>query len=132
MDVQPDYGDGTMSRWVKTGRGVVKRVDGDFHPPFYIHHGSREELRWLRMVAAPSSRSSRLPTVETREIILRLCERRYLTAVQLGELMNRNPNGLRNRFLTPMVGEGLLQRRYPDEPNRPDQAYVFAKRGRKR
>jgi len=42
----------------------------------------------------------------------------------LAELMNRNANGLRNRFLTPLVEEGLLIRKYPAEPNRPDQAYT--------
>ena len=41
--------------------------------------------------------------------------------------MNRNANGLRNRFLTPLVEEGLLIRKYPAEPNRPDQAYTRAK-----
>lgn len=38
--------------------------------------------------------------------------------------MNRNPNSLRNRFLTPLVEEGLLTRKYPADPNRPDQAYT--------
>ena len=42
--------------------------------------------------------------------------------------MNRNPNSLRNRFLTPMVDAGLLDRKYPAEPNRPDQAYTRAKK----
>lgn len=53
------------------------------------------------------------------------CMGRYLTAVQIGELMQRNPAGIRNRFLTPMVEEGKLRRKFPDDPNRPDQAYTM-------
>ena len=66
----------------------------------------------------------RLPVEETRQMIRQLCRGRYFTAADLGELMNRNANGLRSRLLTPLVEEGLLVRLYPAEPNRPDQAYT--------
>ena len=38
--------------------------------------------------------------------------------------MNRSAAALRGRFLKPLVQEGLLHLRYPDKPNRPDQAYT--------
>ena len=85
---------------------------------------TKEELTKLRVIAAPASAGMRLSPEETRQIILNLCEGRYLTANDLGELMNRTSQNLRNRFLTPMVEEGLLLRRFPTEPNRPDQAYT--------
>ncbi|MBN1591505.1 MAG: putative DNA binding domain-containing protein [Pirellulales bacterium] len=88
---------------------------------------SEEELATLRSIAAPALHGRRLPLDESQTIILGLCDGQYLTAVELGELMGRHPNGLRNRFLTPMVEAGLLLRRYPDEPNRPDQAYTRKK-----
>ena len=83
-----------------------------------------EELTKMRVLAAPASAGMRLPPEETRSIILGLCRGRYLTANDLGELMNRTPQNLRGRFLTPLVEEGLLVRKYPAEPNRPDQAYT--------
>lgn len=86
-----------------------------------------EELTKLRVIAAPAFHGARLPTDETRRIIIHLCDGRYFTAADLGELMSRNPRGLRDRFLTPMVEEALLVRKYPDEPNRPDQAYTSKK-----
>ena len=43
---------------------------------------------------------------------------------ELAELLDRHPDGLRQRFLNPMVGHGLLRLRYPDKPNRADQAYT--------
>ncbi|MFV1969341.1 MAG: hypothetical protein ACC628_28300, partial [Pirellulaceae bacterium] len=84
---------------------------------------TEEQRKWLKVLAAPASMGSRLAVEESRRIILQLCRNYFFTAVELGELMNRNPNSLRNRFLTPLVEEGLLLRKYPDEPNRPDQAY---------
>jgi ATP-dependent DNA helicase RecG len=85
---------------------------------------SEKELTTLKSIAAPAFAGLRLPPEETRKIILGLCRGRYLTANDLAELMHRNPNGLRNRFLTPLVEEGLLVRKYSAEPNRPDQAYT--------
>ena len=84
-----------------------------------------EELAKLKAIAAPALRA-RLRPEETRSIILALCDGRYLTAADLGDLLNRSSNNLRSRFLSPMVDEGLLRRKYPDEPNRPDQAYTRA------
>jgi ATP-dependent DNA helicase RecG len=87
---------------------------------------TEEQKNQLNMIAAPATTSSRLAPDETRRIILALCQRVFVTAYELGQLMNRNPNSLRNRFLTPLVEEGFLARKYPAEPNRPDQAYTTA------
>lgn len=59
-------------------------------------------------------------------IILNLCYGRWLSRKQLAELFKRNTDGLRSRFHTQMVGHRLLCLRYPDEPNRVDQAYTAA------
>ena len=58
------------------------------------------------------------------QIILRLCEGRWLTRHELGVILDRNSESLRQRFLYPMVVHGLLRLRYPDKPNRADQAYT--------
>ena len=83
-----------------------------------------EEFPQLKAIAAPSFRGGRLQPDASRQIILQLCEDRFLTATDLSELMSRNPNSLRSRLLSPLVEEGLLVRKYPEEPNRPDQAYT--------
>lgn len=103
---------------------------GSAHKPGDSAHKppSQEELNWLRAIAAPARQHRRLPKREMQDIIMHLCEGRYLTAARLGELMGRNPDGLRNRFLKPMLLSGVLVRRYAGEANRPDQAYT-AKRG---
>ncbi len=88
-----------------------------------------ETLARLRQIAALAQALRRLSPEETRNIILKLCDGIYLTAFHLGRLMNRSSVGLRNRFLKPLVREGLLRLRYPEKPNSPDQAYTAVEPG---
>jgi len=60
---------------------------------------------------------------EIRRILKVLCQGRYLSLAQLAYLMDRNSEGLRTRYLTPMVREGQLQLRYPNVPNHRQQGY---------
>ncbi len=96
---------------------------GEWDPSQPLGHLPSEVLEELRRIADPAQRSGRLPLEESQGLILELCRGRFLTAAHLGDLMNRNPDGLRSRFLKPMVDDGRLRLRYPDKPNRPDQAY---------
>lgn len=100
-----------------------------YHKPADSSHTpATEEIGKLREIAALASSGKRIPASDTREIILSLCDGRYLTAADISGLMHRSANNLRSRFLTPMVEEGILERRYPSDPNRPDQAYTTKKR----
>jgi len=87
-----------------------------------------EELARLRELASRSVPGSHLRRAEMQAIILGLCRGRYLTRHVLAQLVNRSADALRDRFLVPMVRDGLLAYRFPDQPNRPDQAYTTAKR----
>lgn len=79
------------------------------------------------LAAAELARAkARLPAAEVRRVIATLCSGRWLTAKELGSLMNRDPENLQERFLTAMVKEGILELRYPEVRNRPDQAYRSA------
>lgn len=72
-------------------------------------------------------RESERTTPELMEkAILELCDGRYLTVQQLAKALNRNPAGLRNRYVSPMVADGKLEKRFPRMGNRPDQAYTKA------
>ena len=78
----------------------------------------------LLKIAAIARENKRLDPKEMENLILKLCTGNWLTRRQLGELLQRNIDGLRSRFLTSMVEHGLLRLRYPDKPNRADQAYT--------
>lgn len=119
-----------MSSEKLTGDSIHKRGTPYIAPGDSIHKTrdlaslTLEERRKLEVIAAASQADTRLRTEEMRHLILSICDGVYLTAVELGQLLRRNPVGLRTRFLGKMVAEGLLLRKYPDEPNRPDQAYT--------
>ena len=83
-----------------------------------------ENDQTLRSIAETVASKGKAPVPEVRGVILSLCRGRYLTADALAGLLSRTAPNLRNRYLTPMVEEGLLRLRYPETPNRPDQAYT--------
>jgi ATP-dependent DNA helicase RecG len=78
----------------------------------------------LKNIAASIASTVRAPAHEVRKVIIELCKGRFLTVESLSNLLNRNSAGIRNQYLTPMVREGILRLRYPETPNRPDQAYT--------
>ena len=78
----------------------------------------------LRELAKSVARRGKVPSDEMQKVIGLLCKGRFLTAEELATQLNRTPSNLRNRYLTPMVTGGLLKLRYPESPNRPDQAYT--------
>ena len=85
-----------------------------------------KENQQLRELAEPVVGQQRALAHVVRATILELCSGRYLTVKQLSDLLQRNQVHLRNAYLAPMVREGLLQQKYPQATNRPDQAYTTA------
>lgn len=83
----------------------------------------------LKRLAQSVTKKQRARQTEMQDMIYKLCTERYLDVEYLAKILHRNKNGLRNRYLTPMVEKGLLQLRYPESPNSPSQAYIaIAKR----
>ena len=113
-------GQGRWSRYRLPDAGRFEHKDG------HSEHkdGHSEHIHELEAIAAPSRIQRRLQPDEMERLILKLCQNRWLTRNELARLLNRHPDGLRSRFLTPMVAHGHLRLRYPDKPNRADQAYT--------
>jgi ATP-dependent DNA helicase RecG len=84
-----------------------------------------EEVRLLEIARPARERQRRTPEM-TRQAILDLCDGRFLSAAQLARLIDRDPEKVVERFLSPMVDEGLLRLRYPSERRHPQQAYSKA------
>lgn len=58
-----------------------------------------------------------------RQVIGLLCSDQWRTGAWLAQLLSYKPGNLANRHLGPMVKEGTLERRFPEKPNHPEQAY---------
>jgi ATP-dependent DNA helicase RecG len=92
----------------------------------YKEEISQDSWNILISIAHSAKQNKRLPPKKMESIILQLCQSHWLTRRQISDLVERNPEGLRSRFLAPMVEHGLLELRYPNNPNRTDQAYKAA------
>lgn len=90
--------------------------------PSFSHLDPLQDQRLLG-IAAEVNKSGKIDPLITRSAILQLCRGRFLTLNHLAELLNRSPDGLRQRFVKPMIGEGVLERRFPQQPNHEQQAY---------
>ena len=77
----------------------------------------------LREVASPVRSTRRAAPALVRETILALCAGRYLSLAELAELLNRNAVSLQQNYVAPLLREGMLQLRFPEQPNHPYQAY---------
>jgi len=107
----------------KEGNSVHKEIFDSVHK----WEMPQDQMDALLLIAEPARHNKRLTPAEMEQIILKLCRGCWLTRRQLANLLDRNHDGLRSRFLTQMVSHGLLQLRYPDKPNRVDQAYSSAR-----
>lgn len=87
------------------------------------------EIQGLLPVAEPARKNKKLPVDQLKDIIQRLCEERWLATSDLAALVDRDADNLQSRFLTAMVREGVLELKYPDVRNRPDQGYRTAAKG---
>ncbi len=88
------------------------------------NHSLHKDHEILIEIAKPAKENARLSPKLLESILLQLCDDRWITRRQLAELLERNEESLRSRFLAPMVEHGLLCLRFPEKPNRTDQAYT--------
>ncbi len=77
----------------------------------------------LLAIAKPARDKKKLIPSLTRNIIRNLCQGHFLTADQVGALMDRGKDKLQKNFLADMVQNQVLELRYPEQPTHPDQAY---------
>jgi len=85
--------------------------------------GLSAEVQGLLPQAEPARKNKKLPVDQLKGVIQQLCQGRWLATSELAALVDRDAEKLQSRFLTAMVREGVLELRYPDVRNRPDQAY---------
>lgn len=57
------------------------------------------------------------------QVILEICSEHYLPLRTLAELLGREPDSIRNHYVSSMLERGLLELQYPEQLNHPQQAY---------
>ncbi|OAT75198.1 hypothetical protein A9B99_16945 [Mangrovibacter phragmitis] len=58
-----------------------------------------------------------------KSVILSVCQGQYISVAALGQILNRNPNALRQQYLKPLVEQGALKLAFPQYKNDPKQGY---------
>ncbi|MBS0616266.1 MAG: hypothetical protein JSR58_06935 [Verrucomicrobia bacterium] len=95
--------------------------------PHLTPHSPHLENDTLEKIVLQMANAKKISKQQMRQTIVSLCEIKELTLEALARLLKRSPKGLQNHYLTQMVAEGQLELKYPDTPNRPDQAYTAKK-----
>lgn len=76
------------------------------------------------LALAQPVRNTRKASAETvQQAILALCTGQFLSLRELSVLLGRGQDGLRDRYVTKLEREGLLELRYPAQRSHRDQAY---------
>ncbi len=90
FDVYPDYRNNCMVLWFTTKYGAKRVVDCGFHPTFYVHHSSYDELRSLGGDLAI------LDSVAGTRIVKKKIDIRARSPEKVLEVIPRNYSDLRN------------------------------------
>ncbi|QNH60359.1 Fic family protein [Limnospira indica] len=94
-----------------------------YEPSSEHYEPSSEHYQRLEEIAAPVRAKSRISKEIVEQVILKLCSEHYLPLRTLADLLKREPDSIRNHYVNPMLKQGLLEARYPNEPTHPQQAY---------
>lgn len=84
---------------------------------------SKSYLHQLSEAASRARAMGKLPRTEMESILLTLCKEQYVTRSCLAELVQRDANALRQRYLTPLVAADRLRLAFPTAPTHHLQAY---------
>ncbi|MDZ8239241.1 MAG: putative DNA binding domain-containing protein [Nostoc sp. ChiQUE01a] len=82
-----------------------------------------DESSTLLEIAAPVRDKKRVSPELMQGIILKLCSEEYLLLKTLAELLKRSPDTIRTHYINQMLKQSLLEPKYPEQPNHPQQAY---------
>lgn len=111
---------------------LVKPQSGDSAGQSHQREPDSHQLRGDPLATLPfelatllATLKGRVPSQALRSGILSLCAWQALTADELATLLQRDRHYLRNKHLIPMVRDGELALRFPENPNHPRQAYTL-------
>jgi ATP-dependent DNA helicase RecG len=84
---------------------------------------SSDSLADLIAIAAPIRAKGKVTPELMEQVILQVCDGRFLTQIELAQILDRSAVRLRTAFLKKMVENKSLELKYPDKPTHPEQAY---------
>ncbi len=77
----------------------------------------------LRVAVRTAQLKKRLTPEEARKVIFRLCDWKPQSVAQIASYLSKNTTYVSQKYITPMVSEGILKYFYPEMPQHPQQKY---------
>ncbi|WP_342658683.1 putative DNA binding domain-containing protein [Sphingomonas sp. NY01] len=78
----------------------------------------------LRYAVRSLALKKRVPPEELTSMIARLCDWKALSATEIAGYLGKKHNYISQRFIAPMVSQGLIRYKYPEMPQHPEQKYL--------
>jgi len=99
------------------------------HPPLSSKLDDEERRKLLNelpgeLAARVGAIGQRHPPQKVQDLIVDLCRFRAWRAEELGHLLARNPETVRQSYLRPLLRAGRIRMTNPEKPNDPEQAYI--------
>lgn len=91
-----------------------------------LHALDSDFLAELERLAEEPRQKEKLSSERMVAVLQSLCANQYLTLSVLAELVSRNPDGLRQQYLSKMVKRGEMRLAFPTKPTHEKQAYRAA------
>lgn len=109
------HGEGSKKYYTLRGKGA----------PLLWGEGAWGTGTWGGAPPSPSSPGGGRVTARdsTEAAILVLCDKDYLSGREIAEALKRSFKQIQGKYITPMVREGKLERKFPDNPSHQHQAY---------
>jgi ATP-dependent DNA helicase RecG len=120
-------GDEMVAREISTGAGEnaiqdkARTLDGTIQGKAFRIEDLPQPLRTRVRTA---SMRQRLDESDARRVIFGLCAWKGMSATELAGVLNKNKDYISQRYIAPMVAEGLLRYTIPEMPKHPEQRYV--------
>jgi hypothetical protein len=106
------------------GRLLTPHLDSPIIDDLVLLDKSYRDI--LEHVAEEPRLKEKLGANRMEQVILALCKEQFLTLSVLAQLVKRNPDGLRQQYLSKMVRTGTMILAFPSKPTHEKQAYRAA------
>ncbi|MDZ7720716.1 MAG: putative DNA binding domain-containing protein [Balneolaceae bacterium] len=105
-------------------KGRLITAEFDFPVIDQLYELSDDYLNELKEKAKVPRNKKRVAVETLSSVILDLCREQYITINALSQIVDRNSDGLRQRYIKKLVEKDEMKMAFPSTPNHEKQAYI--------
>ena len=112
----------TVSAELEKSPELDPELGPDLTPDAKLDDSQWQELEKIAQQAKDGNRRKSKDIIN--QVIIKLCNERFITLTDLSTLLDKKPDTLRKNYLNPLVTNEKLRLAYPTKRNHPKQAYT--------